>query len=333
MLPMKRASMSATIALLFAAAAHAAPVLPASPAWVEIPLDELRARYDTLWAVSDVHGRLKELERLLLASGLAVDNGGQLHWNPAAPRQLLLVDGDLIDGGKNSVGTLLLVQALQEQASEAGSRVVVLLGNHEAEFLAKPRSASRALLVSALRPSAKLSPTPLTGEQLYATGVGKFLRTLPVAAVVGTWLFAHSGYIDADPVDARAYFARVDAAIAKGDYAPLVKRTSVLESHNWWKSRRKRKHERRTLRELGLTGVVFGHDPDALHAEGTLALDRDAWMMKLDTGLKERRSKGMLLRCDVSAIARGTELVMSDGGSSTCRALSFDGSLRSLPIE
>src|SRR5919109_933868 len=193
---MKRASIFATAALLLVAAAHAAPVLPSSAAWVEIPVDELRARYDTLWAVSDVHGRLKEFEALLLASGLAVDDGERLRWNPAARRQLLVFGGDLIDGGKDSVGTVLLIEALQEQAAQAGSRAVFLLGNHEAEFLANPRSASRKLLASAFRRSAFRSAKRVPGDQMDATAVVKFLRTLPVAAVIGTWLFAHSGYVE-----------------------------------------------------------------------------------------------------------------------------------------
>jgi hypothetical protein len=330
---MKRLSIFTASALLFAVAAHAAPVLPSSSAWVEIPLDELRAQYDTLWAVSDVHGRPKQLEQLLLASGLAVADGGRVRWNPTARRQLLVVGGDLIDGGKDSVGTVLLVQALQGEAPQAGSRVVVLLGNHEAEFLANPQSAKRGLLASAVRRLKNLVANRQIGEQLSTSPFGNYLRTMPIAAVIGTWMFAHSGYIDADAADARAYFARLDAAIAKGDYAPLLERSSILESHNWWKSRRKRKHERKVLRELGLNGLVFGHDPDALGLLGTVAMDREGWLTKIDTGLKYRRSKGMLLRCDVSAIARGSELVMSDGGSSTCRALGPDGSQRSLPVE
>ena len=199
---------------------RASPILPASPAWVEIPLAELRSGYDTLWAVSDVHGHLKELEQLLLASGLGTRDGDSVRWNPASRRQLLVVEGDLIDAGEESVGTTLLVAELQRQAAESGSRVVVLLGNHEAEFLADPRFASRSLLASARRPATKLDPARrMTGEELAEAPFGKFLRSLPVAAVIGTWLFAHSGYINGDgsAAETRAYFARLDAAMAKGD--------------------------------------------------------------------------------------------------------------------
>src|SRR5438445_5360241 len=323
-------------ACVMAASVRASPILPASSAWVGIPTDELRSRYDTLWAVSDVHGRLKELQQLLLASSLATRDGEGVRWNSGVHRQLLVVDGDLIDGGKESVGTVVLLEELQRQASESGSRVVVLLGNHEVEFLANPRSACHNLLASARRPSAKLDVQKrITGEELADTRFGKFLRTLPVAAVIGTWLFAHSGYIDGDgsAAETNAYFARLDAALAKGDYGPLLERSSILEKHNWWKSRGKKKRMRELLRNVGLNGLVFGHDPDALDADDKIAIDREGWMTKLDTGLKLGHSSGMLLRCDVAAIVRDDQLVMSHDGTSTCRALEVDGSLHSLPIE
>jgi hypothetical protein len=41
---------------------------------------ELRAGYDDLWAVSDVHGRLPEFEALLLAAGLCAREGDRVRW-------------------------------------------------------------------------------------------------------------------------------------------------------------------------------------------------------------------------------------------------------------
>ena len=83
-------------------------------------------------------------------------------------------------------------------------------------------------------------------------------------------------------------------------------------------------------RVLGLNGLVIGHDPDALGLHRTIGIDRDGWLMKLDTGMKILESHGMLLECEVAALVRGTELRMLDGGGPTCRALTPDGSLRPL---
>jgi hypothetical protein len=41
----------------------------------------------------------------------------------------------------------------------------------------------------------------------------------------------------------------------------------------------------------------------------------------------------MLLKCEVAALVRGSELVMEEGGSPICRVLEPDGSLRPLAQE
>jgi len=326
---------AATVCLPGAARSSPQPALPPSAAWVQISTDELREGYDTLWAVSDVHGRLEQLERLLVGSGLAVYGASTLAWNPSRGRQLLIVAGDLIDGGRDSVGTALLLEDLQRGAAAAGSRLVVLLGNHEVEFLARPGSAGGALLASARRPAARLGPAEeMNGEQLYASAFGRYLRTLPVAAFVGTWLFAHAGYVDAEggAAGTRAYFARIAEAAARGECGPLLERTSILAYHDWWKSGRNRSRMRKRLRRLGLNGLVIGHDPDALRSKGAIAIDRQGWLMKLDTGMKTGAA-GMLLRCEVSDIAHGGELTMAERGAAKCRAMAPDGSLHELARE
>src|SRR6184192_2675249 len=135
---------AAVLCLVWAAEGAPTSDLPSeSTAWVSIPAAELRARYDTLWAFSDVHGRLEELERLLLATGLAERRGKRLAWNPARRRQLVIGVGDYIDGGPDSVGCVMLLADLQVEARAAESRVVVLLGNHEVAYLDHPLQPTR----------------------------------------------------------------------------------------------------------------------------------------------------------------------------------------------
>jgi calcineurin-like phosphoesterase family protein len=303
-----RGRATAALAILWAIAAAAAP-LPSSPAWVSISSEDLQQNYDTLWAVSDVHGRRKQLEKLLLAAGMAVRKGDEMGWKPAQGRQLFIVVGDCIRGGPDSRGVVLLLKKLQDEAAAAGSRLVVLLGNKEVSFLADP-----------LR----------FGEDEFS----RFIRTMPVAAVVGSWLFAHAGYIDAhDDVDAlRAYFARAGESWSTGKYDFLLEHHSILEYHGWWKSERRRSKMKERLATLGLNGLVFGHDPDGLGAPRTLAMDADGWFTKLDTGLKTGASHGMMLRCEVARLVRGMKLAMSEDGKPICRALMPDGELRELPV-
>lgn len=285
----------------------AVSIVPDSSAWVKISGDELRQRYDELWAVSDVHGRREETEQLLLGAGLAVRAaGGEVRWNPARSRQLLVVVGDLIDGGPDSEGVVLLFDRLVPQAEAAGSRVLVLLGNHEARFLSHERNRKAG------------------------TEYSRFLGTLPVAAFIGDWLFAHAGYIDAgsDPSSLRAFFDRMASDWDQGGdarYRPLRASRSILEYHDWWASKERRSEMRARLETLGLQGLVFGHDPDALWARRAIAINRKGWLVKLDTGMKAEGSRGMLLRCDVRTM-------QAAAGMRACRVSDPDGSIGDLPV-
>jgi Calcineurin-like phosphoesterase len=333
-----RRAIAAALALCGAGAARAGPqaAVPPSPAWVTISTEKLRAGYDTLWAVSDVHGRLDAVEQLLAAAGLASrDERGRVRWTPGRARQLLVVVGDCIDGGPDSVGVVFLFRDLQAQAAAEKSRVVVLLGNHEVDFLAAPRKASPELLSSAERVGLRLGRKH-GGERLAGSKFGGVLRGMPVAAFIGSWLFAHAGYVDAeDEVAVRAYFSRI-ASSWQGDdaarYRPLQDPRSIVSYHRWWESRRRRSAMKANLAALGLDGLVFGHDPGALGALGTVAMEAGGWLTKLDTGMKTGRSGGMLLRCDVGRMVRGTGLSMSDHGRPTCGGLTPDGALQELPV-
>jgi hypothetical protein len=329
-------ALAGAVALALAATGAAAPAAPAdvtppSGAWVAIPPAELAARYDTLWALSDVHGHLQELEQLLVASHLAARRGPALAWSAERGRALLVVAGDLLDGGPDSVGVVLLLARLQREAASAGSRIVVLLGNHEARFLARPASATPELMASAALHRAELSlPRRFAPDALAATAFGEFLRGLPVAAFVGSWLFAHAGYIDAGrgAAGARAWLARLDATVSRRDpsaFAALLDPRSVVAYHGWWRSEKRVGETRRGLRHLGMDVVVFGHDPDALGAPGRVAMSRDGSLIKLDAGLRRGVSRGMLLRCDVRDIVRAEGLAMARDGAPTCRAALPDG--------
>jgi Calcineurin-like phosphoesterase len=284
----------------------------AAAAWVTVSTAELGQKYDTLWAVSDVHGHLEELDQLLLAAGLAVrDGSGEIAWNPARPRQLFVAVGDYIDGGRDSVGVVLRLRGLSAQAAAAGSRVVALLGNHEVAFLAQPESAERRLLASAHRAAKELGlRSRPSGRELADSQLGDFLRSLPAVASIGTWLFAHSGWLSGPGPDLSTWQALLD-------------RRSIVSCHDWWRGKQRRHVEKERLAELGLTGLVFGHDPDAFGFPGAIALDSGGRFIKLDTGMKNGHSRGMLLRCDVSKIPR-------QAMGQACAALGPDGGVHAL---
>src|SRR5207253_8539889 len=93
----------------------------------------------------------------------------------------------------------------------------------------------------------------------------------------------------------------------------------------------------RELDQLLLAANLVTHDGagnaiwNALGFRGAIAMDRDGWFIKLDTGLKAGRSRGMLLRCDVARLVHGSRLAMIGEGRANCDALTPDGTLREVP--
>ena len=89
--------------------------------------DEWRyADVERIVAVSDVHGAYAPLERTLLQAGVL--NAG-LEW--AAGAAHLVINGDLLDGGPDSRSVIDFIMRLEGEASQAGGRVHVVLGDHE----------------------------------------------------------------------------------------------------------------------------------------------------------------------------------------------------------
>jgi hypothetical protein len=102
-----------------------AAVLALSPALGQ----ENTARFATdsrVIAFADVHGAYDELIELLQAAGI-VDSA--LAWSAGSAHVVSL--GDLLDRGVDTRAVLDLVMRLQREASAAGGRLHVVLGNHE----------------------------------------------------------------------------------------------------------------------------------------------------------------------------------------------------------
>ena len=83
-----------------------------------------------VWAATDLHGQLGAVDRLLAEAGLAVSGS----WI-APPRTALVVTGDVVDRGPDSLGLVRRLAGLREQAALAGGIVALLEGNHEVQVL------------------------------------------------------------------------------------------------------------------------------------------------------------------------------------------------------
>ena len=197
-------------------------------AWVAGIPGAAAAQPDRVVAIGDIHGAAAQFLTVLETVGLVDSNQ---RWTGG--RTTLVQTGDFMDRGAGVRTVLDLLMRLEREASAAGGRVVVLLGNHETmNLMANVRDTTPELLASFETPRSKarreeaysayltlladraavlgpLAPDPLTRadwmeahppgffEYLDAFGpdgtYGRWLRTKPVIARVGDSILLHGG--------------------------------------------------------------------------------------------------------------------------------------------
>jgi hypothetical protein len=272
--------------------------LPASGGrdWKAFPAIVDVAAPAKLYALSDVHGGYARLTALLVANGIltrAPAASSDAPWGAGA--STLVVAGDLIDKGPSSVEVIEFLMSLQVAAKNAGGRVVVTLGNHEAEFLVDPNN-SKASGPDGIDPELAtkgIMPSAIASGQ---DPRGAWLRQLPFGARVGGWFFSHAG--DTQGRTVAALEAALEAAVtAHADYndPEIVGATSILESRSWYTAA---STASQNAAALGVKHIAFGHDPSALGAKGAIALGSGNVLLRIDCGMSPTvdYSSGMILR-------------------------------------
>jgi len=169
----------------------AAPAIPKTAYqrdWTAHPAIVERAQPQNLYALGDIHGDYERLVKLLAAAHI-VEGALPLKARWTAGNAILVVTGDMIDKGPRPVDVLHLLMHLQAEAPKSGGEVILLAGNHEAEFLAGPSLKKFADTVADLRKN-DYSPDQIAACQ---TDLGEFLCGLPFGARVGDWFFSHGG--------------------------------------------------------------------------------------------------------------------------------------------
>ncbi|HEX4925276.1 MAG TPA: metallophosphoesterase [Bdellovibrionales bacterium] len=320
-----------------AASAIELPFCP--PAFTCVAPREL-SKFERVWIFSDIHGQYDRLAQLLVKGGVAAQKpDGDLEWAGTAKSELVIGIGDYINKGPKSIETIRNLAALQKSAAAKGSRVILTLGNHEAELLAGDGGKQSPELEESARRPANLKW--LESGRAYGSKLGRkdlrrqselavFIRGLPIGAVVGTWLLGHSGFIDlaADPAKPQSHKKAVmgffevlgdrtlkarkvcESAKSEEDwkrceaaFGDISGKRSFLAMHNWWRT--ELKPMRAHLSALGFTALFFGHDPEALVAKGDLAATQDGVFVKTDSGMSWEEKKGgaRILKCLVSKIS------------------------------
>ena len=207
----------------------------------------------------------------------------------------------MIDKGPRAIDVLSLLQSLRASALANGGRVIVLAGNHEAEFLADPvakkgESFAAQLKMRGIRPADVAS---------CKTGIGEFLCALPFAARVNDWFFSHAGNTGGRTLAQLA--ADLQKGVMKNGFATkqLIGAASVLEARlngkdggqPWIDAGIPHSTERQLLTAytaaLGLKHIVEGHVPSQVRfADGSVRepgemFQRFGLLFLIDTGMSE----------------------------------------------
>jgi hypothetical protein len=243
------------------------------PAVVEVDTEEDFA------AVSDPHGSYERFLRVLSATGW-VSTDPQPKWTesavPGGKGSVLIVVGDLIDKGDDSLKVVELLRALQKDASAKGGRVIVTMGNHEAEFLKKWNNGNAAKFRQQLE-AVDLVPEKVANCQ---GELGQWLCQLPLAARVNDWFFCHSGYTKGRSISqlnsdiAQSFKAEskngFKAPEITGDYSILEARLDKTgpQGMPWFKGGNSETKPDELLKSytaaLGVGHIVMGHKPGEL---------------------------------------------------------------------
>jgi Calcineurin-like phosphoesterase len=330
---LRRAIYSVAFALL----AHFPEPAPASdsysrdfakyPAVIERPLSA------TLYAIGDIHGDYRRLVRLLVAAHIApavpVRPSG-VGWS--AGTATLVITGDMIDKGPHPVDVLRLLIALRAAARQAHGEVILLAGNHEAEFLADPNAGKAADFIADLEKDG-YSPAQVAACR---TDLGLFLCTLPFAARVGDWFFSHAGNTGGRTL------AEIAADIRKGvdrngfAFEQLTGPSSLLEArlgdgNTWFAAPRASEKELLASYSNALDArhIVQGHQhngvkfADGVERNTGEMFQRWGLLFLIDVGMSEGvgDSRGAALRIangKAAAIcADGTETVLWEAAANT----------------
>lgn len=265
------------------------------PAVVSIP------SFSELYAVSDLHGRYDRLVDLFQESGLIKRTDEttppkDLVWTGGTA--ILVVCGDAIDKGPQSVEVLDALMSLETKAAAAGGRVIFTLGNHEAEFLAnpyndkasRPRKDAIGINVELGKLDAPVKPEVFASA---ADPHGKWLRMRPFAAKIGDWFFSHGG--STQGLSIAQLESELRGALTTQGYGSktIIGDDSMLEAQEWFGKDNQEAHK--NANALGVSHIVFGHDPSAFGERPEIREKDHGLLFAIDTGLGAAETKGFVL--------------------------------------
>ena len=276
--------------------------------------------------------------------------------NPATPEAVrwtggngvLVCTGDMIDKYNQGLRVIALLRALEPLATQAGGRLIITMGNHEAEFLADSGGDKKGAEFETELEAAGISPGEVAAGK-DSGGIGAWLRNLPVAAKVGDWFFCHAG--NTGGLSTAQLESQIETQVKEHGFdCPILSDSnSLLEARMhprpWWDwngrapaivdqqpSETKKAADdqggarlRSHIEALGAHHLVFGHQPGkikfsdgSVREAGAMYEKFDGLVFLIDTGMSRgvASGRGALLRIS-NGSAHGAAAVYADGTTAT----------------
>jgi len=288
------------------------------------PIVELDTPED-IYAIGDAHSDYTRLKKALHGAGLTDESG---HWT--AGRAVLVSTGDMIDKGPRALDVLLFYKTLRDDARSQGGNVIILAGNHEAEFLANPAAPKGKEFARQLK-EARIDPADVGACK---GSTGEFLCSLAFGARINEWFFSHAGNPGGRTI------AQLKSDIINGvDHEgygtkELIGNDSLLEARldqdgpngkPWLRESMPNLDEKALLtaytNALGVQHIVEGHKPSEVEfLDGTTRragemFQRFGLLFLIDTGMSEgvNNSHGAVLH--IHTKPKAAEAVCPNGKS------------------
>ncbi|MBK9293517.1 MAG: hypothetical protein IPM57_03595 [Oligoflexia bacterium] len=247
-------------------------VNPVNPGIIEITKPEL---YSRVLSIGDVNGNYAQLYNLLVSTQIISPEGKWL-----GAKSLLIFTGNLIGSGPQNIAVIDLMLTLMLQAETAGGRIIVLLGSEELSLLAKPGKYKNPAL------ERELAERKLRLEHLISPYYprGAFLRSLPIALKVGTWLFTHTG--NYPPVLWDQFKVTAAQLLYRGyyDHELLIGPDSIFSNKFWWKNTEDKNAILQRLNANGFFGMVFGGQNETFNSPGEIGTSDAYRLIKVTVG-------------------------------------------------
>jgi hypothetical protein len=156
-------------------------------AGVLLEVDLVLGPLPRIFALGDLHGDLEPARAILQAVGL-VDGAGR--WSGS--QDILVQCGDVVDRGEDTLALLLWLRQLEREATAAGGRVILLLGNHEAMALQGVQEYATGAELAAFDGWGGEDLPEGPGER---RGAPEHARALAPDGELGSWLLEHDAVV------------------------------------------------------------------------------------------------------------------------------------------